>query len=70
MKALRLSDRIIFALELAVEQEDHKTGEVLARALEIAMTRKAGGGDFMERRDYPPEVEALMNRLNELRAAD
>lgn len=65
---LRLSDRIIFALELAVEQGDYKTGEILARALELSMTRYSGGGNFLERRDYPPEVEALMNRLDDLRA--
>ncbi len=67
---LRLSDRIVFALELAIEQDDYKTGEILARALELSMTRAAGGGSFLERRDYPPEVEALMNRLDDLRSRD
>lgn len=70
MESLRLSDRIVFALELAVEQKDHKTGEILARALEVSMTRMSGGGDFTERRDYSPEVEALMIQLDELRSRD
>lgn len=64
----RLSDRIVFALELAVNQGDYKTGEILARALELSMTRMAGGGDFVERRDYPAHVEDLMSKLHDLRA--
>lgn len=69
-KDQRLSDRIVFALELAVNQGDYKTGEILARALELSMTRMAGGGDFTERREYPEHVESLMNQLDDLRARD
>ncbi|MCB9974263.1 MAG: hypothetical protein H6856_01375 [Rhodospirillales bacterium] len=64
---IRLSDRILSALELALEQEDVKISELLTRALEQAMTRNTGGGEFVERRDYPPEIEQAMNRLYELR---
>ena len=64
---IRLSDRILSALELALEQNDLKISELLTNALEVAMTRNAGGGEFIERRDYPPEIEAAMDRLNILR---
>lgn len=64
----RLSDRILFALELALAQEDDAISEVLVKALEMAMTRNTGGGEFIERRDYPPEIEDALNRLDEIRA--
>lgn len=64
---IRLSDRILSALELALEQEDVKISEILTKALEQAMTRNTGGGEFVERRDYPPEIEQAMDRLNDLR---
>jgi len=64
---IRLSDRILSALELALEQEDLKISELLTRALEQAMTRNTGGGEFIERRDYPPEIESAMNALSALR---
>ena len=64
---IRLSDRILSALELALEQEDLKIAELLTRAMEMSMTRNTGGGDFVERRDYPPEIEKCMDRLYELR---
>lgn len=65
-KRIRLSDRILYALELALEQEDIPIAENLARALELAMTRNTGGGEFIERRDYPEEIESSMNKLLEL----
>jgi len=64
---IRLSDRILSALELSLQQDDLKISELLTRALEHAMTRNTGGGEFIERRDYPPEIEAAMNKLYELR---
>ncbi len=64
---IRLSDRILSALELALEQDDLKISELLTRALEHSMTRNTGGGEFVERRDYPPEIESAMNRLYDLR---
>jgi len=64
----RLSDRIFYALQLAVEQEDTKISDTLVLALEQSMTRNTGGGEFVERRDYPPEVEAVLDKLHRLKA--
>ena len=64
---IRLSDRILSALELSLEQNDLKISELLTRALELAMTRNTGGGEFIERRDYPPEIENAMSKLHTLR---
>ena len=66
-QATRLSDRILYALELALEQNDVSISETLTRALEMSMTRNTGGGEFIERRDYPADMEAAMKKLNELR---
>ena len=60
----RLSDRILFALELALEQEDIEISHILSRGLEMAMTRNTGGGEFVERRDYPPDIEKALDRLD------
>lgn len=64
---IRLSDRILSSLELALNQDDYKISELLTRALELAMTRNTGGGEFIERRDYPPEIESAMSKLHDLR---
>lgn len=64
---IRLSDRILSALQLALDQKDLKVSELLTRALEMSMTRNSGGGEFVERRDYPPEIEKCMDRLYDLR---
>lgn len=64
---IRLSDRILSALELALHQEDMQISELLKNALELSMTRNSGGGEFIERRDYPPEIENAMDKLLELR---
>lgn len=66
-ESIRLSDRILSALELALEQNDLKISEILTRALEQSMTRNTGGGEFIERRDYPPEIERAMDKLYALR---
>ena len=66
-KQIRLSDRILYALELALEQEDVAFSELLARALELSMTRNTGGGEFIERRDYPPKIEEALDRLLEIK---
>ena len=63
----RLSDRILYALNLALEQEDVKTADMLAKSLDLAMTRNAGGGEFVERRDYTTYIEETMNKLSVLR---
>ncbi len=64
---IRLSDRILSSLQLALDQEDVKIAELLTRALELAMTRNTGGGEFIERRDYPPEIEKAMDKLYDLK---
>ena len=64
---IRLSDRILQALELSLKQQDLKISELLTRALEMSMTRNTGGGEFIERRDYPPEIEDAMAKLFALR---
>ncbi|GJL86100.1 MAG: hypothetical protein DHS20C02_18750 [Micavibrio sp.] len=64
--AFRLSDRILKALELALEQDDVRISEILTSALDLSMTRNTGGGDFVERRDYSPEMEAAMDKLHAL----
>ncbi len=64
---LRLSDRILFALDLALNQSDLEISESLFKALEMAMTRNTGGGEFIERRDYPREMEEALTRLEEVR---
>lgn len=64
---IRLSDRILSSLQLALHQEDVKIAELLSRALELSMTRNTGGGEFIERRDYPPEIEKAMDQLHDLR---
>ncbi len=64
---IRLSDRILSALELSLQQGDLKISELLVRALEMSMTRNTGGGEFVERRDYPPEIEKAMDMLYDLR---
>ena len=42
-ESTRLSDRILAALDLALEQEDLKVAELLTRAMEMSMTRNTGG---------------------------
>lgn len=65
----RLSDRILFALELALKQQDLETAEILTRALEMSMTRNAGGGEFVERREYPQSVDSILQQLRALRSS-
>ena len=67
LKRIRLSDRILYALDLALQQEDVYISEMLVKALEVAMTRNTGGGEFIERRDYPPEMEDALNRLADIK---
>ncbi|NCC21112.1 MAG: hypothetical protein EOM26_01465 [Alphaproteobacteria bacterium] len=65
--AERLSDRILFALELALEQSDLEISEKLLHAMDMSMTRNTGGGEFVERRDYPPVMEKAVERFFELK---
>lgn len=64
---MRLSDRVLFALELALEQEDLEIAEALNTAMELSMTRNTGGGEFIERRDYPEQIEQSLKRLRTLK---
>ena len=64
----RMSDRILYALELALDQEDVDISETLKLALELAMTRNTGGGMFVERRDYPERIQQALERLNTLKS--
>lgn len=64
----RLSDRILFAMELAIDQEDVDIADKLVLALEMSMTRNTGGGEFIERRDYPPTIEKALTKLEAIRA--
>ena len=63
----RLSTRILHALNLSLDQGDIEVSEYLARALELAMTRMSGGGEFVERRDFPQEIEQALDKLTELK---
>ena len=63
----RLSDRILFAIELALKQQDLELSEILLKALELSMTRNTGGGEFIERRDYPKDIEVAIDQLRELK---
>jgi len=63
----RLSDRILFAIELALQQQDIEISETLNKALELSMTRSTGGGEFVERRDYPRDIEKAIDSLRDLK---
>ena len=63
----RLSDHLLQALDLAVKQNDLTLAEPLSNALELAMTRGAGGADFVERREFSKDVEDVLSAYNQLR---
>ena len=65
--ANRLSDRILFALDLAIEQEDVNLAEMLSKALELSLTRRTGGAEFSERRDFSDIVNTTLVKLEELK---
>lgn len=64
---MRLSDRILFALELALDQEDVAVSEMLLKCMELSITRNAGGRNFTERRDYPAEMAVAVEKLNAIK---
>jgi hypothetical protein len=66
----RLSDRIFYALDLAIAQRDVRICELLLRAIELALTRNTGGLDFVERRGFPPELEDALERVSQIRDRD
>jgi len=63
----RLADRILTSLELAIAQQDVDIAEILGGALEMALTRGAGGKDFVERRDFSEDIEKAFDKLEVLR---
>ncbi|HBH26782.1 MAG TPA: hypothetical protein DDX54_05220 [Rhodospirillaceae bacterium] len=63
----RLGDLILDALELAIEQRDEVVAALLLQALDLAMTRGAGGKGFTERRSMPPAIARALERLEALR---
>ena len=67
LNKFRLSDRVFYALKLAVEQKDGMVAAALVNVLELAMTRNSGGGEFVERRDFPKEVEDLLDEARALK---
>lgn len=67
LNEMRLSDRVLFALNLALEQNDVVLAEMLASVLEVSITRNAGGSKFVERRNYPEEVVEAFSRLADLK---
>jgi len=64
----RLSDKILEALNLALDQEDFSISEQLMNALELSLTRNAGGAEFTERRDFSDEMDSAMTRFDTLRS--
>ncbi len=64
---LRLSDKILDALEYAIQQNDLEIAVLLDHALDKAMTRNTGGGDFVERRSYTERMESVSAALNLLK---
>ena len=63
----RLADRVLYALQSALEQNDLEIAEILNHALEKALTRLSGGKDFVERRELDAQYADAMNRLSDLR---
>ena len=63
----RLSDLILEALSLALDQKDVVISDILSRALEMSITRNAGGRDFIERRDLSHDVELALEKLYALK---
>lgn len=64
----RLGDRILAALELAIDQQELEIAEQLWRALELALSRY-GGPDAFEKRDPPANLDDVLDRLLALRHA-
>lgn len=66
MEERRLCDRVLRALELALDQDDLEIAEHLARALELSLTRFGGEGK-VEQRDLPMAAASAFDRLDELK---
>ncbi|MFY8094046.1 MAG: hypothetical protein ACOVN0_11270 [Niveispirillum sp.] len=62
----RLGDRILAALDLAIDQQELEIAEQLWRALELALSR-FGGPDAIEKREPPSHLDEVLDRLLALR---
>lgn len=62
----RLSDLILQALKLSVEQQDIELSNHLNNALELAMTRGSGGEGFVERREFSEDIETVLSAYQKL----
>lgn len=62
----RLGDRILHALQLALEQRHLEVAEPLALALEAALTR-FGGKDMVDHREFTEAMDLAFVKLDELR---
>lgn len=67
MNEKRLADRVLHAFELALEQGDVEIADHLNKALEMSLTRKAGGKMFEERREFSAACEAAQLRFQQMR---
>lgn len=67
---LRLSDLILQALQLSINQEDVAISDLLKQALDLSMTRNSGGSEFVERRVYPDEINEALQNLYSIRGED
>jgi len=54
----RLSDKILLAFDQACDQRNAAVGELLIRALELALTAEGGPGKTDGREELGPVVEA------------
>lgn len=70
MEQVRLSDHVMGALDIALDQKDILVAEKLFSVLEVVMTRNAGGQDFVERREFPEKVNESLNRLMALKESE
>lgn len=59
----RLSDLVVKAMRLALDQKDVAIADILSRALEMSLTRNAGGRDFIERREMSEDIEKVLDDL-------
>ena len=55
----RLSDKILWAFDQAIEQKATEVATVLMQALELALTREGGPGKIDQRKDLEYLFEAF-----------
>lgn len=62
----RLAERIQPALQMAVDQRDTLIARLLHDALELALTRRSGGLEFVERRELGQEMSDTIDAYHGL----